>query len=80
MFLYLRNFLIFFFQGQSAILEEFEKLKIANTNLEKVNLKLESENLSLKLKIEKEKVETKYFMEKIKHLQQAKEEVGLFAI
>lgn len=46
-----------------------ERLKTINTSLEKVNLKLESDNLTLSLNLEKEKAEVKRLTEKCRQLE-----------
>ena len=48
---------------------ELERLKTINASLEKVNLKLESENLTLSLSMEKEKAEMKRLIERNRQLE-----------
>lgn len=68
--------------GRDEIVNELERLKTINTSLEKVNLKLESDNLTLSLNLEKEKAELKRLaernkqLEKLATLQQATEDVS----
>lgn len=51
------------------MVDEMERLKTHVAHLEKTNLKLESENLSLELKLEKEKAEICDLTERIHKLE-----------
>ncbi|KAK2587709.1 hypothetical protein KPH14_003822 [Odynerus spinipes] len=56
-------------KGNEYVIEKLQKLETAKDLLEKVNLKLESENFELRLEIEKANAETPRLREKIEHLE-----------
>lgn len=73
-YLFSQFFKIIIFKGQSALIDELERLKCENSALEKANLKLESENLNCNLKLENEKADTQYLINKIERLQETAKE------
>ncbi|XP_012225384.2 centrosomal protein of 290 kDa [Linepithema humile] len=56
-------------QGNSSVISQLEKLEMTKDVLEKMNLKLESENFELRLELEKANSDTPRLREKIEHLE-----------
>lgn len=56
-------------KGTGELRAEFERLQQANGGLQKVNLRLEAENLELKLDLEKYTQEEPHLKEQIRHLE-----------
>lgn len=56
-------------QGNTCVISQLEKLETTKDILEKMNLKLESENFELRLELEKANSETPRLREKVEHLE-----------
>ncbi|XP_072743789.1 centrosomal protein of 290 kDa isoform X2 [Anoplolepis gracilipes] len=56
-------------QGNTCVISQLEKLEITKDILEKMNLKLESENFELRLELEKANSDTPRLREKVEHLE-----------
>ncbi|XP_050465506.1 centrosomal protein of 290 kDa-like isoform X1 [Cataglyphis hispanica] len=56
-------------QGNTCVISQLEKLEMTKDILEKMNLKLESENFELRLELEKANSETPRLREKVEHLE-----------
>lgn len=56
-------------KGTGELRAEFERLQNSNSGLQKVNLRLEAENLELKLDLEKYAQEEPHLKEQIRHLE-----------
>lgn len=57
------------FQGNTCVISQLEKLEMTKDILEKMNLKLESENFELRLELEKTNSDTPRLREKVEHLE-----------
>lgn len=56
-------------QGNTYVISQLEQLEMAKDVLEKMNLKLESENFELRLELEKANSDTPGLREKVEHLE-----------
>ncbi|XP_028048311.1 centrosomal protein of 290 kDa isoform X2 [Monomorium pharaonis] len=56
-------------QGNTCVISQLEKLETAKDALEKINLKLESENFELRLELERMNSDTPGLREKVEHLE-----------
>lgn len=56
-------------QGNTCVISQLEKLEMTKDVLEKMNLKLESENFELRLQLEKANSDTPGLREKVEHLE-----------
>ncbi|KAG7212966.1 hypothetical protein KM043_002306 [Ampulex compressa] len=56
-------------EGNTCVINQLEKLEMTKDILEKMNLKLESENFELRLEMEKANSETPRLREKVEHLE-----------
>lgn len=58
-----------FFQGTGGLRAELERLQHSISGLQKINLRLEAENLEMKLDLEKYTQEEPHLKEQIRHLE-----------
>lgn len=58
-------------QGDLNLVDQVQKLETSREALEKINLRLEGENVDLRLEIERLNVEAPRMREKIQHLEKS---------
>jgi len=56
-------------QGNTSVISQLEKLEMTKDILEKMNLKLESENFELRLELERANSDSPRLREKVEHLE-----------